>query len=1001
MSIRRGTLVTLCAAVLGSALNPPLRVAAETPAQILERIGVTRGLCVVLGDQTGNLAVELARSSELMVYSQVGRDEDVAAARRAADAAGLLGRRLYVEKGDLGHIHLADNLADAVVAIGSAIDAPEAEVLRVLRPQGKALLGSREIIKPTPAGLDDWSHPYHGPDNNPQSKDRVARGPYLTQFLADPRYAPLPQVAVASAGRLFKAFGHVAFKKREEPWLNTLAAFNGFNGTLLWKRDLPPGLMVHRNTIIATPTMLLLADEKSCKRVDAATGRTIDEIVAPADVAGGTHWKWMGLQDGVLYALIGKEEAKDPVERHRRKAHGWPWNKVSKGYNQPDHDWGFARTLFAFNPETKAVLWTYQESEPMDARAMTMKGQRLFAFRFGAYLTCIDTKTGSPMWRKTPENAPELFAALGKYQKRQGWQTNWRTTSYLKSSDDAIYFAGPQIGSLLAVSAKDGRVLWQNPYGNYQLVLREDGLYGLSGQTDKHPSARFDPLTGRILAELPIARRACTRPNGAIDAILFRAQGGSVRLDTAKAEAQLVSPMRAQCQDGVTIANGLLYWWPSVCDCNLTLYGITSLGPAGDYNFEQPATEAERLEAGPGDIANVEPLSTTAADWSTFRADNTRSATSPATVPMKVTRKWQFVPPTALTVTAPVTAGGMVFVSGADGIVRAFDAASGATRWSAYTGGSVRIPPTLSNGRAFVGSGDGWVYAFEARTGRQLWRFRAAPIERKIPVYGELSSTWPAASGVLVEEGVAYVAAGIVNYDGTHVYALDARTGRIKWQNNTSGHLDRSARTGVSVQGPMLLHGQTLYLAGGNAVSPARYTLETGECLNSPEPLRTVQSHSPRGWELFLIGDRVMACGRPYYAHPDYPVYDRTVSNRTYLATTDNYYVTWVNNRRVACFDRNTVRSTDEFLKAWGKLSVAGRTPRWQFDCDKSVAVAVCRNAVVVARAEDVVALDIESGKPLWTHPLPAAPVPWGLAVDRDGRIVLTLDDGRVLCLGG
>ena len=41
--------------------------------------------------------------------------------------------------------------------------------------------------------------------------------------------------------------------------------------------------------------------------------------------------------------------------------------------------------------------------------------------------------------------------------------------------------------------------------------------------------------------------------------------------------------MRAQCQDGVTIANGLLYWWPSTCDCNLTLYGITCLGPAGDF----------------------------------------------------------------------------------------------------------------------------------------------------------------------------------------------------------------------------------------------------------------------------------------------------------------------------------------------------------------------------------------------------------------------------------
>ncbi|GAH67229.1 unnamed protein product [marine sediment metagenome] len=58
----------------------------------------------------------------------------------------------------------------------------------------------------------------------------------------------------------------------------------------------------------------------------------------------------------------------------------------------------------------------------------------------------------------------------------------------------------------------------------------------------------------------------------------------------------------------------------------------------------------------------------------------------------------------------------------------------------------------------------------------------------------------PVASGVVIEDGVAYFAAGIVNYDGIHVYALDAATGTIKWQNNTSGHLDPEARTGVSVQ---------------------------------------------------------------------------------------------------------------------------------------------------------------------------------------------------------
>ncbi|GAH67223.1 unnamed protein product, partial [marine sediment metagenome] len=174
-------------------------------------------------------------------------------------------------------------------------------------------------------------------------------------------------------------------------------------------------------------------------------------------------------------------------------------------------------------------------------------------------MVCLDAKTGNDIWRKTPDNDHELFKSLGAYLNRQDWRTNWRTTAYLQCSDKALYFAGPTIGKLLAVSAEDGNILWEDPYNNFQLVIRDDGLYGISGQIDSFKSKKFDPLTGEVLAELDTKRRACARPNGAIDAILYRAQGGSVRLDISSQRPQWISPMRAQCHDGVTIANSLLY----------------------------------------------------------------------------------------------------------------------------------------------------------------------------------------------------------------------------------------------------------------------------------------------------------------------------------------------------------------------------------------------------------------------------------------------------------
>ena len=525
-------------AVVTTLFCPSLISAAKQSRSILEDIGVTKGICVVLGDADGELAVKLARDSELLIYVQSPRAKEVEAVRKAADEAGLYGTRIFADEGPFKKLSLTDNVADAVVAMGGIKRFSEAEIMRVLRPGGKALLRRKVVTKPAPDGVDDWSHPYHGPDNNPQSNDTVIKAPYLTQFLAEPRYAPVPQVAVASGGRTFKAFGHVAFKKREEPFLNKLVAFNGYNGTMLWQRDLTEGVMIHRNTIIATPEVLYVGDDKSCKVIEASTGELLDKIAPPTDVAGGTFWKWMGMENGTLYALIGRQEQKDPTMRWEREAHGWPWNPISRGFNQPDkikdpdeaysaHPWGFGRNVLAIDPKTKKVLWNHRESEPVDGRAMCMKNGRIYIFRFGSYLSCLDAGTGDVVWRRTPENAPDLFEALGDYSNRQGASWNWRTTCYLKCSDDALYFAGPQVGKLLAVSAEDGRVLWEHPYDNFQLVLHKDGLYGISGQIDEHPSLKFDPLTGKVLAKLDTRRRACARPNGAVDAVFYRAQGGS------------------------------------------------------------------------------------------------------------------------------------------------------------------------------------------------------------------------------------------------------------------------------------------------------------------------------------------------------------------------------------------------------------------------------------------------------------------------------------------
>ena len=305
-----------------------------------------------------------------------------------------------------------------------------------------------------------------------------------------------------------------------------------------------------------------------------------------------------------------------------------------------------------------------------------------------------------------------------------------------------------------------------------------------------------------------------------------------------------------------------------------------------------------------------------------------------------------------------------------------------------------------------VGSADGWAYCFAANSGERLWRFRAAPVERRIPVYNQLLSTWPASSGIVVHEGTAFLAAGIVNYDGTHVYALDATTGKLKWQNNTSGHLDDDSLAGVSVQGHMIVHENKLWLAGGNVVSPGQFDLTTGKCLNDPGIVHRMgsgnlpASESPRGSALFVLPGQVRVSDQPLYAHPKWKVYDSSVLNKTWLGSTTNLDVTWVNNSRIVAYPRIEEKRAERFQAGWGKNRVPGLDPVWELESKDSTAVALGSNAIAVGRPSEIAAYSLQNGRLLWSQTVPGVPVSWGLALDRAGRVFASLEGGQIVCYG-
>jgi outer membrane protein assembly factor BamB len=216
----------------------------------------------------------------------------------------------------------------------------------------------------------------------------------------------------------------LAFHSREWPWRNKLVALNAFNGMILWTRPLEDGFNIHRNTMIATPEVLYLADSASCKMMAAATGELQGEITAP-DGADGPVWKWMALENGVLYGLVGEKEFFDPGHREANSPPGWPWKGMSAGYDLEVYPWGFGRTFFAVDPKTQKVLWVHHETERIDSRGVAMKNGRIYCYSEQKFLACLDAASGKPLWRTTD---PQFLVAIGPTERAQHYNSGMSTS---------------------------------------------------------------------------------------------------------------------------------------------------------------------------------------------------------------------------------------------------------------------------------------------------------------------------------------------------------------------------------------------------------------------------------------------------------------------------------------------------------------------------------------------------------------------------------------------
>ena len=279
--------------------------------KILAESGIKKGYALVLDCNQGRLAYELAKRTELKI---IGLEKDpvkLFSARKNLDTAGLLGKRVVVEPWDLTSLpnYFANLIvSDEMLITGSTAGTAE-EGRRILRPWGGTACLSfhrdgqvewRQYVRGPLEGAGAWNQQYCDPQNTACSGDELVYGPLGVLWYGEPgpqgmteRHARA-QSPVSMDGRLFM--------QGEE----LVMAVDAFNGTLLWKREIPGAVRVKikadSGNLVLTENGLYIASHDKCYRLDPVTGRTIREYkIPPSSDETPRRWGYITVVDNILY----------------------------------------------------------------------------------------------------------------------------------------------------------------------------------------------------------------------------------------------------------------------------------------------------------------------------------------------------------------------------------------------------------------------------------------------------------------------------------------------------------------------------------------------------------------------------------------------------------------------------------------------------------------------------------------------------------------------------
>jgi outer membrane protein assembly factor BamB len=565
---------------------------AERPAaqEILRSTGVRGGLLVHLGCGDGKLTAALRANESYLVLGLESDAKKVQQAREHIRSLGLYGT-VSVDQLDGRQLPLIDNLVNLVVAEDLGAVTMD-EVLRVLAPNGVAYVKrgdqwSKEV-KPAPSDLDEWTHYMHDASGNAVSQDTVVGPPRRLQWVGSPRWGRHHEhmssvsAVVSSRGRVFYIFDEGSRAAIHLPAKWKLIARDAFNGTILWKRDVPlwythlwplkagPAFLPRRLVAVGDVVYATLGLDQPLVALDAVTGETIRSY----GQTGATEE--ILYSEGVLFLLVDPTPPgpdrytwKNPVcwDEDQRVDKERPWDQKE-------------RHVLAVDAESGETLW---ETKSAVAPVTMCADKRHVVFHDGEKIICTDRKSGKQKWTSEPVGMrlplPTYYAPA------------------LVLHDDVVLFAGGAgKHEIAAFDAESGKKLWtakhhRAGHRSPEDVLVIDGLVWtgrMAGRPADNTWTGYDLHTGKVRREFKPDidsywfHHRCHRSK-ATPKYLMPSRTGIEYVDWRAETWDRNHWVRGACVYGVMPSNGLTYAPQHACACYIEtkLNGFNALAPRG------------------------------------------------------------------------------------------------------------------------------------------------------------------------------------------------------------------------------------------------------------------------------------------------------------------------------------------------------------------------------------------------------------------------------------